>query len=365
MQLGLGSRLHRADLAHRVRVELLGPHPRPGQGHELLTELGVARDRSGLDEGLELPVPGPALVPGGVRVQVPRERAGATFGAEVGVGAEDDAVGGRGRHVREDGASDAVGLLGSSVVQEEHVDIARVVQLPAAELPHADDGEPHLRLRSSRGRRRGRPRREQRAVDRPSADPRRPRRSWAAIRRYSRRFHRRSARRGSDSATRAAAQESSRSGTSRSTPSAGPSRSGSSRSGSWTSAPTRERDAQAIATSASRNTGSSARSAATSGRASSTRVRPARASDASAEASRASATGARSSTASGSTAGSVSRRVPARACAISLRQMESVIAIDAVQVDPRSTGRAFRHTLVSWGDAPRALGRRPDRCHRR
>src|SRR5581483_9490719 len=87
-----------------------------------------ACDGPGLQEGLELPRACP-LVP--VRLEGltrPDERAVASLGPQVGVDAERAA-----RHLHQ-GA-------GVSLPHEHHVDVARVVQLVAAELPHADDGE--------------------------------------------------------------------------------------------------------------------------------------------------------------------------------------------------------------------------------
>ena len=56
-----------------------------------------------------------------------------------------------------------IGRAGVAVVDEQHVDVARVVELPAAELAHADHRQPRLGARRGRRRRRGRPRRARRA----------------------------------------------------------------------------------------------------------------------------------------------------------------------------------------------------------
>ena len=70
-----------------------------------------------------------------------------------------------------------------AVVHEEHVDVARVVQLGAAELAHADDRDRHAPVRAiARARPRGTPARARRAR---APTPRRsatPRRSRAAMR---------------------------------------------------------------------------------------------------------------------------------------------------------------------------------------
>ena len=84
---------------------------------------------------------------------------------------------------------DAVGLLGVAVVDEEHVDVARVVQLVAAELAHADDRERDRPVARARAPRRGTPRRAP-ASSRPTAAGRRGRAGRAArCAGYSRRFH--------------------------------------------------------------------------------------------------------------------------------------------------------------------------------
>ena len=140
----LRARLHRADLAHRVRVQHLRPHERPGQGHELVAEAAVAGDRSCLQQGLELPCLAPSLVVRGIAVEGAGERARPALGAKVGVRAEDDAVFGAGGHGGEDHPCDVLTTSVVALVDEQHVDVARVVQLLAAELAHADHGERNL-----------------------------------------------------------------------------------------------------------------------------------------------------------------------------------------------------------------------------
>ncbi len=142
----LGALLHGPDLADGVGVELLGPHPRRGDGHEPLTELEVAGDRSCLHQRLELPVARPLVVVGGVTGKRSRERALTAFGSEVGVGAEDDAVLTRRRHGGKHRARGALGEVGVALVHEQDVDVARVVELASTELPHADDGHGHRRI---------------------------------------------------------------------------------------------------------------------------------------------------------------------------------------------------------------------------
>ena len=92
-----------------------------------------------LQQGLELPGPGPPLpVPRRGR-DGPHEHAGASFRTEVGIDPE------RTRSDRDDSAGergiDLAGIGGN----EEDVDVARVVELFRTVLAHGDDGEPAVR----------------------------------------------------------------------------------------------------------------------------------------------------------------------------------------------------------------------------
>ena len=100
------SRLRRAPSSPAPRGPRRGRGPsgqtwRPAVSMKRRAELVVAGDGPGLDEGLELPGLGPPVVPGRVRVEAPGQRPGASLGAEVGVGPEHDAVGGRLGHHRQ------------------------------------------------------------------------------------------------------------------------------------------------------------------------------------------------------------------------------------------------------------------------
>ena len=112
---------------------------------ERVAERRVARDRSCLEEGLQLPVARPPLPIRREAFERPAQRTRTTLGPEVGVGTEDDPVRARARHRREHRARRVLGLLLVAVVDEHDVDVARVVQLSAAELAHADDREPRGR----------------------------------------------------------------------------------------------------------------------------------------------------------------------------------------------------------------------------
>ena len=116
-------------------------------------ELLVARDGAGLEQGLELPGLGPALVVADVAAQGAHQRPGPALRAQVRVDLPDRALGGGlaaqahhrrgqgGRRPQGLGLVDALGRLGD----EDHVDVADVVQLAPAALAHRDDRQPGLR----------------------------------------------------------------------------------------------------------------------------------------------------------------------------------------------------------------------------
>ena len=112
---------------------------------ESTADFVVARHGPGLQERLELPRLSPALVVRGVRVERARQRSRPAFGTQIGIGAEHDAVGGGLAHRREHRAGRALGELAVTFVDEEHVDVAGVVELSAAELSHRDDPERDFR----------------------------------------------------------------------------------------------------------------------------------------------------------------------------------------------------------------------------
>ncbi len=145
LHLSLRPGLHGPHRANRVRVEDLRPDDGLHQLEESTTDVAVACDGPGLQERLELPRLRPALVVRAVRLQRARQRSRSAFGTEVGVGAEDDAVGGGLAHGREHRPRGAFGDGAVTLVDEQHVDVARVVELAAAELPHRDDLEPDVR----------------------------------------------------------------------------------------------------------------------------------------------------------------------------------------------------------------------------
>jgi hypothetical protein len=145
VHLSLRPGLHRPHRANRVRVEDLRPDDWLHELEKATAEVAVAGDRPGLQERLELPRLRPPLVVRGVCVQRARQRSRPAFGAEVGVSAEHDAVGGGLAHRREHRAGGALGDGAVALVDEQHVDVAGVVELPTTELSHRDDPEPDVR----------------------------------------------------------------------------------------------------------------------------------------------------------------------------------------------------------------------------
>ncbi len=141
LNLGFGAGLHGSHLAHGVGIEHVGPYERPGERQEPFRQRRVAGHRPGLDERLELPRAGPPLVPRGVPVDGPGQRAGASLGAQIGVGAEHRPVSGGLRHDRQDPTGAPFGVVSVAVVDEQDVDVAGVVELASAELAHPDHGE--------------------------------------------------------------------------------------------------------------------------------------------------------------------------------------------------------------------------------
>ena len=151
-------------LAHRLRVgdEVLpiggAPHHRSHHVDEVPAQLEVAGARPGLEHRLELPGLGPPLVVGPMAGQRPDQLTRLALGAQRGVDLPD----GAGRGVRRADPGQLGGEPGGHgdrllvadhglavVVQhrlgdEEHVDIADVVQLLGAALAQGDHGQPGL-----------------------------------------------------------------------------------------------------------------------------------------------------------------------------------------------------------------------------
>ena len=171
---GDGLQHPRAHGPHRVHEALARrglPDPGPDPLEVAGAQVGGAGDGPGLEQRLELPAVGPAAVVLGVGVQGAAEGAVLALGAQVGVhlpeaglgggGLDDaaDASGELGGEHRGTGAVDGVGRLPvgpvrtglpgglrvgvEELVDEDHVDVGDVVQLPGAALAHADHGQIH------------------------------------------------------------------------------------------------------------------------------------------------------------------------------------------------------------------------------
>ncbi len=142
--------------AHLLHVgnEVVALGGLPDEGFEggdvRLAELDVAGHRLGLEQGLELPGLGPALVVGEVAGEGADQGAVPALGAEVGVdgpdGTLDGGLGADAHHVRGEpgGGPEGLGLVGAldGLADEDDVHVGDVVQLVAAALAHRDDGEP-------------------------------------------------------------------------------------------------------------------------------------------------------------------------------------------------------------------------------
>ncbi len=126
------------------------PDQRGDRVHVLCAQLRVAGHRARLEQGLELPGLGPALVVGEVGAEGAHERSVAALGAQVGVDLPDGALdGGLGADPHHVGGQPGGGLHGLGLVRpvprlrdEDHIDVGDVVQLAPAALAHRDDGEP-------------------------------------------------------------------------------------------------------------------------------------------------------------------------------------------------------------------------------
>ena len=131
----LGAGLHGAQRAEGVGVEGVGPQPALRGLEPPRAQLAVAGDGAGLQQRLELPRLGPAVPVGLVGVDRANQRSVAALGSEVGV--DPEAAAGD-LHHRPGPSLEAVAR---SLAHEHHVDVAGVVELGAAELPHPHHGQ--------------------------------------------------------------------------------------------------------------------------------------------------------------------------------------------------------------------------------
>ncbi len=132
----LGPVLHGSQRAQVVGAERVAPQPTLGRLVEAQPQRPVARHRLGLEQGLELPGFGPPVPVGLVGVEGAHQTPVATLRAQVGV--DPEAVSGQ----VHDLAGRGLQLGGRTVAHEDEVDVARVVELPAAELAHPDHRQP-------------------------------------------------------------------------------------------------------------------------------------------------------------------------------------------------------------------------------
>ena len=148
---------HGLDGLHKALALRRRPDERADGGFVTLAHTGVTRDRSGLEQRLELPGLGPPLVVLHVRIQRAHERPVLALGPQVGVHFPQ----GRFRTGRHDGACHAgrqargdfrgqlfvrlLLLTGGLDVDDVHdVHVGNIVQLAGTTLAHPDHGQAHL-----------------------------------------------------------------------------------------------------------------------------------------------------------------------------------------------------------------------------
>ena len=145
---------YRLNVADRGVVEAPPPHERPDRGKERLPQRDVAGARPGADERGPLPRLGLRLVIVFGRGNGERDRRHLARRAQPQVDAEDVAADRIG-HQRDDPPRDADGGVGrllaraerepGGVVQQDQIDVRRIVELVAAELAERDRDEPGVR----------------------------------------------------------------------------------------------------------------------------------------------------------------------------------------------------------------------------
>ena len=138
---------HRLHLADEARPVAGLPHQRPERVDVGAAEVGVAGDRAHLQQRLELPGAGPLLVVGRRARRAVRTSAPALPSGRSAASTSQAAS----RQIRISAAATRValaerGALGVARVDrlghEDDVDVADVVELPAAALAQRDDGQP-------------------------------------------------------------------------------------------------------------------------------------------------------------------------------------------------------------------------------
>ena len=128
---------HRLNFAHEILTLASGPHHRHHRGDVLLTQFRVTGGRAGFQQRLKLPGLGPLLVVGNMRVDGPHQLAVAAFRAQRGVHLE-KGVRCQPHHLAGHPGRYRIGRLGN----EDHVDVADVVQFARTAFAHRDDRQP-------------------------------------------------------------------------------------------------------------------------------------------------------------------------------------------------------------------------------
>ncbi len=149
--MGVDLALDRVDVVDRREVEMLAPDVGPKSGDECLADPDVSRHGMRLDHGGSLPVLADALVVELGRLHRHGQRCRTGIGPQAQVGAEDVSVDrGFGHQLHQQPRRPdemarrllvVVDCRRVPVVEQDQVDIARIVELAGAELAHPEHGE--------------------------------------------------------------------------------------------------------------------------------------------------------------------------------------------------------------------------------
>ena len=142
----------RADLADRAEIERAPPDERVDRLEEIAAERRIAGDLPGADEGRALPGQSRGFVIGDGRIDRQRDRGHFGRGAKAQVDAEGIALLGALLQDLDDALADAqrrlLGLLarlarqGLGVVEEDEIDVRRIIELAPANLPRPRIAKP-------------------------------------------------------------------------------------------------------------------------------------------------------------------------------------------------------------------------------
>ena len=160
--MGMHAPLHGVDVGDGREVEIFAPDEGRELAQELFARVDIAGNDARLDQGGALPILAEALVIGEACVDGERDLRCAGVGAKPQIRAEHIAVAGMlleqthqlARQPHEEGRRLDVrrepGLVG--VVEDDDVDVARIIELVPAELAHGDDEIAAWRCRQRRRR---------------------------------------------------------------------------------------------------------------------------------------------------------------------------------------------------------------------